>query len=64
MYNYMAAKIQNIKLQMQLQAVPVSDLSLSKVTYQNIFVSSDLAPDLDILNLGDHIIVHCLIPLM
>ena len=32
---------------MQLQAVPVSDLSLSKVTSQNIFVSADIAPDLD-----------------
>ena len=31
MYNYMVAKIQNIKLQMKLQAVPVSDLSLSKI---------------------------------
>ena len=32
---------------MQPQEVPVSDLSLSKVTLHNIFVSSDLAPDLD-----------------
>ena len=47
MYNYMVAKIQNINLQMKLQVVTVSDLSLSKVTYQNIFVSYDLAPDLD-----------------
>ena len=47
MYNYMVAKIQNFKLKMKLQAVPVSDLSISKVTYQNIFVSSDLATDLD-----------------
>ena len=47
MHKYMVAKIQNFKLQMQLQAVPVSDLSLSKVNCQNIFVSSDMAPDLD-----------------
>ena len=47
MYNCMFAPLQNFKLQMQSQAVPASDLSLSKVTYQNIFVSSDLAPDLD-----------------
>ena len=39
--------LQNFKLQIQTQAVPVSDLSLSKVTYQNILVSSDLGPDLD-----------------
>ena len=46
-YNYMIAQIQNFNLQMQLQAVPVSNLSLSKVTPQNIFVSSDVDPDLD-----------------
>ena len=39
--------LQNSKLQMQPQAVPVSDLSISKVTYQNILVSSDMDPDLD-----------------
>ena len=39
-------RVQNSKLQMQLQAVPVSDFSLSKVTYQNILVSDDLYPDL------------------
>ena len=47
MYNYMVDQLQNFKLQMQPQAVPVSDLSLSKVTPQNIFVSDDLNPDLD-----------------
>ena len=47
MYNCMVAKLQIFKLQMQLQAVPVSDLSLSKVTYQNTFVSSDLTPYID-----------------
>ena len=46
-YNYMVAQIQNFKLQMQHQAVPVSDLSLFKVTSHNIFFSSDLAPDLN-----------------
>ena len=39
--------LQNFKLQMQSQAVPVSDLSLSKVTYKNILASSNLGPDLD-----------------
>ena len=39
--------LQNFKLQMQSQAVPVSDISLFNVTNQNIFVSSDLAPDID-----------------
>ena len=39
--------LQNYKLQMKPQEVPVSDLSLSKVTYQKIFVSADLAPDID-----------------
>ena len=43
----MVAPLQNSKLQMQPQAVSVSDLSLSNSTYHNIFVSSDLAPDLD-----------------
>ena len=47
MYNYMVAPLQNFKLQMQPQSVPVSDLSLSNVTYHNSFVSSDLALDLD-----------------
>ena len=32
---------------MKHQAVPVSDISLSKVTSHIILVSSDLAPDLD-----------------
>ena len=47
MYNYMVAQIQNFKLQMQHQAVPVSDIYLSKVTSHDIFFSFDLAPDLD-----------------
>ena len=42
MFNSMVAH-----LQMQPQAVPVSYLSLSKVTSQKIFVSSDMAPDID-----------------
>ena len=42
----MVAQLQNFKIQMQLQAVPVSDISLSNVTYQKIFVSADLAPDI------------------
>ena len=41
------AMLKNPKLQMKPQAVPVSDLSLSKVTSHKIFISSDLAPDLD-----------------
>ena len=49
MYNYIVAKLQNIKLQMQymFNILTVSDLSLSKVTSQKIFVSDDLNPDLD-----------------
>ena len=47
MYNYMIAQIQNFKLQMQTQAGPVSDISLSKITSQKILFSDDLAPDLD-----------------
>ena len=39
--------LQNYKLQMQPQEVTVSDLSLSKVTSQEIFVSDNLNPDLD-----------------
>ena len=35
------------KLQMQPQEMHVSDLSLSKVTDQNILASSDLVPDID-----------------
>ena len=42
MYNYMVDQLQNFKLQMQPQAVHVSDLSISKVTYQNIFFPSDM----------------------
>ena len=47
MYDYMVAQLQNFKIQMQPQAVPVSDLSLSKATPQKIFVSANLDPDLD-----------------
>ena len=39
--------LQSFKLQMQPQAVPVSDFSLSEFTYQNILVSSYLGSDLD-----------------
>ena len=49
MYNYIIAKLQNVKLQMQsmVNLLTVSGLSLSKVTSQKIFVSDDLNPDLD-----------------
>ena len=47
MSNYMVTQHQNFELQMQPQAVPGSDLSIYKVTSQNILVSSDLATDLD-----------------
>ena len=47
MLNFMVFQDQNSKLQMQPQAFPGSDLSRSKVTTQNILVSSDLAHDLD-----------------
>ena len=46
MYNYMVDQLQNFKLQMQPQVVPVYDLSLDKVTSQKIFVSADLDPDI------------------
>ena len=39
--------LQNFKLQIQPQAVPVSDFYISKVTYHNFLVSYDLGPDLD-----------------
>ena len=39
--------LQNFKLQMQPQAVPVHDFSLSEITYQKILVSYDLGPDID-----------------
>ena len=42
MYNYMVEQLQISKLQMQPQAMPVSNLSLAKVTTDNIFVSADL----------------------
>ena len=49
MYNYIAPKIQNVKLWMQsmVNLLTVSDLSLSEVTSQKIFFSDDLNPDLD-----------------
>ena len=47
MSNYMVTQHQNFELQMQPQAVPGSDISIYKVTSQNILVSSDLATDLD-----------------
>ena len=43
MYNYMVDQLQMFKLQMQPQAMPVSDFSLAKVTTKKIFVSADLA---------------------
>ena len=42
MYNYMVNQLQIFKLQMQLQTMPVSDISLAKVTTENIFVSVGL----------------------
>ena len=49
MYNYIVPKLQNFKLQMQsmVNLLTVSDLSISKVTSQKIFVTDDLNPDLD-----------------
>ena len=47
MSNYMVAPLQNFKIQMKPQAVPVSDLSTSKVTSQKIFVSAGIVLDLD-----------------
>ena len=44
--NYMIAQHQHFKLQMQPQEVSGYDLSLSKSTYQEIFVSTDLFPDI------------------
>ena len=48
MYNYIFAKLQNFKLQMQymVNLLTVSDLSLSKVPSQMIFFSDYLNPDL------------------
>ena len=46
-FNSMVAQLQNFKLQIQPQAVPVSDLSIYKFTVHNIFVSYDLALDID-----------------
>ena len=45
----MVDQLQNFKLQMQPQELPVSDLSLAKVTSQNILVSTDLYPDIDLV---------------
>ena len=47
MLNSIVAQLQNFKLQIQLQVVPLSDLYFPKVTSQNIFVSSDISPHLD-----------------
>ena len=47
MYNYMVAQLQIFNIQIKPQAVPVSDLSLSKVASYNIFVSADLDTDRD-----------------
>ena len=44
--NYMIALHQIFKLQMQSKAVSGSDISLSKSTSWNIFVSTDMVPDL------------------
>ena len=44
MYNYIVAKLQNVKLEMQYM---VNLLDLSKVTSQKIVVSDDLNLDLD-----------------
>ena len=44
--NYMIAQHQHFKLQMQPQEVSGYDLFLSKSTYQKIFVSTDLFPDI------------------
>ena len=43
----MVDQIQNLKLQMQLQTVPVSDFYIYQVTHQNILVSADMVIDLD-----------------
>ena len=42
MYNYMFDQLQIFKLQMQPQAMPVSDLSLAKGTTEKMFVSADM----------------------
>ena len=47
MYNYIVDQLQNFKLQMQPQAVLVSDFYISKVTNQKILVSDDMDIDLD-----------------
>ena len=44
MYNYIFAKLQNVKLDMQSM---VNILDLNKVTSQKIVVSDDMNPDLD-----------------
>ena len=42
----MVDQLQIFRLQMKLQAVNVSDLSLAKINSQKFFVSDDLDPDL------------------
>ena len=49
MFNYMVAQNQNFKLRIQPKKMPGSYLSLYKFTSQNIFISADLAPDLDLV---------------
>ena len=48
MYSSMIDQLQNFKLQMQSQAVPISDIYISEVNSQNILFSYDLSPDLDL----------------
>ena len=55
MHNYMVAQLQNFKLQMKHQEVPVSNLSLSKITSQNIFVSPHIVPDIDLFQGITHV---------
>ena len=57
MFDSMVSQLQNFKLKMKTQAVPVSDISLSKITYQRIFGSSDLISDL-VLCPGDFLILQ------
>ena len=46
MFNSMVAQHQHLKLQMKPHAVSASDISISKVTLQNILVSTDMYPDI------------------
>ena len=43
----MVAQIQNLKLQTQPRAAPISDISISRVASEKTFVSAGLAPDID-----------------